>query len=712
MHMATNSSMLRSRALPRTGRVAQAGWLLFALFALSLALPGIAPYLERLQTICHGSDCLPGQLTVTEARVVLAAGDSLADYAQIELLIDLFTYLLVLVTALSLIWRKPTHAAAVCGAFVLTALGTSTLAHATAHAMPILDLPARLIQLVHVAGLLPFFCLLPDGRFRPRWFGWVSFATVPVAVLMIIDVLGQTAQVLSGVLIGTLIVAQVICRHRSVPASSSQEQIMWVLVASVLLTGAQWMGRPLRPLPLPAVPLQTLSPGLAAFLPVFGMLLVIGTLTCLAVVLLNDELFRVDVALSRALVYSLLTLFVVGSYILIVGYLSLLFQSSGNVWFSLVATGLVAVLFQPVQARVQRFVNGLLYGKRDDPYQVLVALGQRLEAAFEPSTMLPAVVRTVRESLQVPYVAIALQHGDTSSSLVADGTPHVDPLPFPLVYRGETLGAFLVTPRHGEFALTPADQRLLADLAQQASVAVHSVRLMTELRRMAADLQRSTVELQHARERLVLAREEERRRIRRDLHDDLAPTLAGLAFKARTISDLLPDNPTNAARLAPELYAAIRDTVGSIRRLVHDLRPPALDELGLLAAIQERATQYSVSREQGHELRVLVEAPPSLPPLPAAVEVAAYRIVQEALMNVAKHAHATTCHVQLAVANALTIDIMDDGVGWTSRPTWGVGVQSMQERAVELGGTWEISSVGGGGTRIRVSLPVGNEGAA
>jgi signal transduction histidine kinase len=208
----------------------------------------------------------------------------------------------------------------------------------------------------------------------------------------------------------------------------------------------------------------------------------------------------------------------------------------------------------------------------------------------------------------------------------------------------------------------------------------------------------------------VLAREEERRRIRRDLHDDLAPTLAGLALTARTLSDFLPGDPAKAAPLAHGLHVAIRDAVGGIRRLVYDLRPPALDDLGLLAAIRERATQFSAQQPGEARLWVTVEAPPVLPPLPAAVEVAAFRIVQEALMNVARHAHARTCHVRLALGDTLTIEITDDGAGFGDAPMPGVGLRSMQERAAELGGTWEMTSVTGGGSCICVNLPVNREG--
>ncbi|HZG67153.1 MAG TPA: histidine kinase, partial [Herpetosiphonaceae bacterium] len=667
--MAMSTSPPRSRPLLLPSRAVQVGWMLFALFAVSLALPGIAAYHRLLQMDCEGSGCLPTQLTPEEARAVLVARSTLADYAGLEVAVYLCAAILLVTAAAAFIWRKPADRTATLGAFLMVALATRTLAEASAQSMPALQVPARLLQAVEVAGLLPFFCLIPDGRFRPAWLRWAALAMAPLGLLTAFDVLDLRSRMVLGVVMGVLIALSLLHRYHALTGSPRQEQVIWAVAAFALLIGAQWVGRPLRPLPLPAVPLTALPPESISFFSVIGMLFLVGAVMCLTVALLNEELFRVEVALNRALVYSMLTLFVVAVYVLVVGYLSLVFQSRGSVWFSLVATGLVAVLFQPVQARVQRFVNELLYGKRDDPYGVLVGLGRRLEAAFEPSTLLPAIVQTVRESLGLPYVAITLHQPPAVPLVVADGQAPAEPVRFPLVYGGETLGELRVSPRRGETTLAPADRRLLADLAQQAGLAVHGVHLMAELRRM-------TTDLQHSRERLVLAREEERRRIRRDLHDDLAPTLAGLAFKARTISDLLPADPARAALLAHGLHEAIRDTVGNIRRLVHDLRPPALDELGLLAAIRERAALFGEGRGDGHVLRVMVEAPSMLPALPAAVEVAAYRTVQEGLMNVARHARAETCHVRILLAGTLQIEITDDGVGCAPGSSPGIGLPS------------------------------------
>jgi len=260
----------------------------------------------------------------------------------------------------------------------------------------------------------------------------------------------------------------------------------------------------------------------------------------------------------------------------------------------------------------------------------------------------------------------------------------------PLIHQGETLGYLVLGPRAPNEAFGQSDLRLLDDLAPQVGVAVHSVHL--------------TADLQRSREQLVLAREEERRRLRRDLHDDLAPTLASLGLTASTAADLIATNPEKATLLVKELQNEIRSTVGNIRRLVYDLRPPTLDELGLLAAIRERATQYS---NAPNGFRVVVDAPAELPALPAAVEVAAYRIVQEALENVSKHSQARHCTIRFANHSGLEIEISDDGIGLSPNIIPGIGLRSMQERAEELGGSCVIGHGINNGTRVLACLPIG-----
>lgn len=188
-----------------------------------------------------------------------------------------------------------------------------------------------------------------------------------------------------------------------------------------------------------------------------------------------------------------------------------------------------------------------------------------------------------------------------------------------------------------------------------------------------------------------------------------APTLAALGLAAATVGELIPTDPKKAAAVNEEVQAEIRGTVGEVRRPVYDLRPPTLDELGLAEAIRQRAARYNASGESGG-LEVKVEASGLPPELPAAVEVAAYRITQEALMNVFRHAGADTCTVRLSCpgspGRALAIEVIDDGVGLPERREAGVGLRSMHERAAELGGSCTVERAVPTGTRIFARLPL------
>jgi signal transduction histidine kinase len=215
--------------------------------------------------------------------------------------------------------------------------------------------------------------------------------------------------------------------------------------------------------------------------------------------------------------------------------------------------------------------------------------------------------------------------------------------------------------------------------------------------------------LQRSREKLVLAREEERRRIRRDLHDGLGPTLASQTLKLDSVLDLLADDPQAAVEQVKSLKSQTQLMVADIRRLVYELRPPALDELGLLEALRAHFAQ--VGGENGH-LRISIGASPEpLPPLPAAIEVAAYRITLEAVTNVIRHAQARQCVVRLRKDSThLALLISDDGVGLPLDREVGLGQTSMGERAEELGGTCTVVADEGRGTRVMALLPFAANG--
>ncbi|MBA2453547.1 MAG: GAF domain-containing sensor histidine kinase [Chloroflexia bacterium] len=405
------------------------------------------------------------------------------------------------------------------------------------------------------------------------------------------------------------------------------------------------------------------------------------------IAILKYDLYDIDLIINRTLVYGALTGAVIGIYVLIVGYVGSLLRTDSSLPISLATTGIVAVLFQPLRERLQRGVNRLMYGERDEPYAVISRLGQRIEDTLTPDAVLPAIVETVAQALKLPYAAITL--GSQSPVIAAaSGTPVHNPVHLPLVYRNEPVGELILAPRAPGETFSPADRRLLNDLTRQAGIAAHAVRLSNEL--------------QHSRERLVTAREEERRRLRRDLHDGLGPALASMTLQAEAARDLVNADPVQADDVLADLTAGLQEATADIRRLVYGLRPPALDDLGLLPALRNQATRYGPG---GPHITIVADEP--MPALPAAVEVAAYRIIQEALANVVRHAQATICTIAISLtADHLKVDITDNG---TRLPdTWesGVGLRSMRERAAELGGTCSVESLESGGTRIAASLPV------
>ena len=419
-------------------------------------------------------------------------------------------------------------------------------------------------------------------------------------------------------------------------------------------------------------------------------LLVVPVFTYIAIV--RYHLYDIDVVINRTLVYGALTSCVVGIYMLAVVGLGVLFQARGNLAISLLVTGLVAVLFQPLRGKLQRGVNRLMYGERDDPSAVTSRLGRRIEATLAPEAVLPTIAETIAQALKLPYVAILLKEGEGFRIAAAYGSTTGEPEALPLVYQREEIGRLVLSPRAPGESFSAADRSLLEDLARQAEVAVHAVRLTTDL--------------QHSRERLVTTREEERRRLRRDLHDGLGAQLAGLNVQAGALRRLIPRDPDAADELVVELREELRSAIADIRRLVYDLRPPALDDLGLVEALRQLAERYGSKDEP---LRVVVEAPEDLPNLPAAVEVAVYRITQEALTNVSRHARARTCVVRLVLNEDVALEIVDDGVGIPAQRSAGVGLSSMHERASELGGSCVLQSVPKGGTQVLVRLPLPKE---
>jgi signal transduction histidine kinase len=685
--------------------LARIAWAVAALLALGLLIASLPSYFTYLHTLNMSGTTDTrlgpiGQLTTSGLQQYQALGLSLDFYAWY--LITLRTVFLLIFATVGgmLFWRtmgKPIESVAlIASAFLI-------LFPATFSQAPFVLLPAiwaLLINTIYFLGntcLGLFFYLFPNGRPVPRWTGWLIVAWVGywfVDTFFAASQINLYAWILFALFLlglGSLVWVQVY-RYRRVSLPDERRQTKWLVFGVVISFGGTFVIEGilgLFPLFFPHLPLPFYLLGYT-FLNLFLCLFPIF----LAIAVLCSHLWDIDIIINRTLVYGILTVSTVSIYVLVVISLGALLRAEGNPLISLLATGLIAVLFQPLRLRLQWGVNRLMYGERDNPYHVISRLGQRLEKTLAPEAALPMIVETVAQALKLPYAAISMKQGDEFIIAASYGKPGEIALTLPLVYQAESIGQLLLAPRARGEGFTPADRRLLDDLARQAGIAAHAVQL--------------TIELQQARERLVTAREEERRRLRRDLHDGLGPTLAALNLQAGAVRALIPQDPLAADALVAEWRTTLRAVIADIRRLVYELRPPALDELGLIGAIREQAAQYSTDAGS-NGVQMTVEAPDQPPCLPAAIEVAAYRIAQEAFANVAGHAQAHLCRTRLWLDNALYLEITDDGIGLPEGHRAGVGLLSMRERVEELGGSCSIGPAIGGGTRVYIRLPLAKE---
>ncbi len=542
--------------------------------------------------------------------------------------------------------------------------------------------PAYLVAI----GLIPL--LWPDGRPpSPRWRPAVGFAVALLVVVVagtaidpavvsgrvnpfgvraaapLIDVLRTVFLIGLPVLVGLAVAALVVRFRRADPIG--RRQIAWFGYAVAIVAAVSFAG-----------PWQ-LRLAASVTVPV-----------AVGVAVTRYRLWDIDALVSRTLIGAAVLAALALVYIAVVGWAGAVLADSRTAAFA--GAVAVALVFTPVRQRAERAVRRLLFGARADPYQLLTRVNHRLQQAASPAAALAVLAAEAAEGLRLPGVAVEVDGADGQVVSAVAGSPWSgEAVRLPLVWFGATIGHLSATPRRGTDRLDLADDAVLRELVRQASGIAYGVRL-------AADLQ-------HARERIVTAREEERRRLRRDLHDGVGPQLAGVVMSLDAASVALDRG--NAAKAAGLLHGArehARAAVEDIRRVVRGLRPPILDDLGLAEAL--RSTGPAAG--DGGPL-ISVETDGTLPQLPAAVEVAAFHVVQESLTNAVRHAEAGTVRVRLAgAAGALRAEVEDDGAGIAATATPGVGFASMRERVEELGGTLTVAERPGGGTRITALLPL------
>jgi signal transduction histidine kinase len=340
----------------------------------------------------------------------------------------------------------------------------------------------------------------------------------------------------------------------------------------------------------------------------------------------------------------------------------------------------LALGFHPTIVLLRGVVDQLLFGDRPDPLQAATHVADQI--GDDPVLAL----RAIREALVLPYAS--LRAG--GRTLATSGTEVTHTRTLPLRLGDDGVGEIVVGLRAGDLTLAASDADVL--------------RIVAPLLAQTLRAQALARDLQASRNAAITAIEEERRRLRRDLHDGLGPTLSGVAFATDAARNQLVDDPAAADALLEKLRADTSAAIAEVRRLVEGLRPPTLDELGLLGAVRQHAA--TLHADGGSPLQVTISAPEPLPELSAAAEVTAYRIVVEALTNVARHADATRAAVEIGVAgDELRLSVQDDGRGARSwRP--GVGMSSMRERAEQVGGTLTARPRAEGG-RVEALIPLG-----
>jgi signal transduction histidine kinase len=556
-------------------------------------------------------------------------------------------------------------------------------------------LPASLVVLaINVAHLL--FPQLPFNTIYSDWFHTPFSAIVSILILILI--------------FGSGLVAQSI-RFRQTRDPLERQQIKWVRLSMICIVFGMLvyadgpaLERDIRHLPM----LVQFSYHLVR--PTLQLVLIALFPICLAIAILRFSLFRLEVVVNRTLVYLGLSLGTLGLYASAVWIFSRFLNGSQQVVPSFLATLLIAVLFQPLRLWLQGRIDLFMFGDRQQPIRVVTELRAQIEVLDSPD-----IASSIARLLRLPFVIIRIQDDGSEMRISSvHGKPINRLITFPLLLQGLTYGELEVAQRALDEPFNREEHDLLVLIAHQVAVSVQA--------------RHANAQLQSAREQLVTAREEERRRLHHDLHDGLGPSLAAMTLKLEAASNQLIKNPSVTAKLLLELSQESQDLVVNTRQLVDALRPPALEQFGLVRAIREQIVQRNglfreaspdrtghfrtghyraghESKHRGPQITFETKAVPEV--LPAAVEVAAYRIVQEALLNVFKHAQANHCQVYLALEHHhLILEVQDDGIGIHPDHHQGVGLVSMSERAIELGGSFTLETVVPQGSHVKVKLPI------
>jgi signal transduction histidine kinase len=532
-------------------------------------------------------------------------------------------------------------------------------------------------HLTLVAGAAWWFALplilgtYPDGRFVPRWIlipvaGYVLYA---VAFLVTAGAIAESGGGIVGFSSLLLLAAPV---HRYLRRSTTQERVSvrWAILAVLIGVGGFVL--------IMLVEGGTVAehgPVSLAAANLVGVIIPVG----LALGLLRPRLLDVDRALMVTVSFEVAAILVGTAGFAAWWAAQMLTAEAATVVVAIV----VALTTIPAAWLARRAAVQLVFRGRLDEDAAARRVDAALVALDDASDAPARVVESVADALGAAGAAL-VGDPDLTASVGTIDDAYTD---VPIVYEGETLATLRTAPRPGESDLTTHDERVIRRLAAHAAPALHAAR--------------SVAELSQAHAETLRARAEERKRLRRDLHDDLSPTLSGLSLSAAAIARLARRGE-DVIGASEQLATDVKAAAAQVRVIAYDLRPPVLDDLGLVAAIRNR-----VHGTQADRLQVRVHGDGLPPELPAAIDLAVLRIVQEAVENTRRHAQARNCDVRLAVDDGtLTVTVDDDGRGFAAGHRRGLGLDSIRERSRELGGDSEFSTSHLGGAAVRVRLPL------
>jgi signal transduction histidine kinase len=493
---------------------------------------------------------------------------------------------------------------------------------------------------------------------------------------------------------GILGVASLFARRRHAD-SQTRAQVRWLTY--IVVAAVAWIA-----VMLPVT--QIFGPNVVldgVFWLVVTPLLSLGIPIAIGIAIVKHRLLDIDVVIGKTVVFGGLAVFITLVYVGVVFGIGQIVGATGtSPALSIVATAIVAVAFQPVRNRVQRFANRLVFGKRATPYEVLSEFSDRIGGTYATDELLPRMAQILAAGTGAREAAVWIVDGDrlrAEAIWPADSPRPADMVSLEAIaasgadlavavrHRGEILGALSINKKPGD-PVTATERKLVDDLASQGGLVLRNVRLIDELR--------------SSRRRIVVAQDERAKQLERNIHDGAQQQLVALTVKLRLLEQLAPRDPAKTAEMASQLQAEATEALENLRDLARGIYPPLLADRGLAEALgaQARKASIPVTVESDGVGRYRQE-----------IESALYFCCLEALQNVAKYAHATHAEIRLSgTADELAFTVVDDGDGFDmGSAKRGSGLQGMADRLDAVGGTLELRSQPGMGTTVTGRIPPG-----